>query len=208
MTLTNPLLSGSTAKPAPAAHPIHELLTARWSPRAFADVALTPAEIATLFEAARWTASTANEQPWAFVYAQRADTENFARILDTLAPGNQVWAKNAAVLMITVMRINRPGKDVPAAAAQYDLGQSVAMLSVQATAMGIGVHQMGGFDAAKAQDVLGVPASHRCVTAIALGRPAPADTLPADLAERERAARVRHPQDAFVFNGTWTGGAA
>jgi len=203
MTQTNALLAGPTAKPAPADHPIHELLKARWSPRAFAPAPIDDATLRTLLEAARWAPSTSNEQPWSFVIAQRADTADFARMLACLAPNNQIWAQHAAVLMISVLQIHKPGKDVVAVNAPYDLGQSVAHMSVQATALGIAVHQMGGFDAAKAQEVLSVPATHRCVTALAFGYPAPAEQLPDPFREREAAPRVRNALASFAFNGTW-----
>lgn len=203
MTTTNPLLAGPRAKPAAADHPVHELLAARWSPRAFSDQEISDANLHLLFEAARWAPSGSNEQPWSFVFARRTDTEGFARILESISPNNATWAKGAAVLMITAARINRLGKDIPSGSSQYDLGASVAMLSVQATALGIALHQMGGFDAAKAQSLLGVPDSHRCHTAIAIGYPGDPALLPDDLRQRETVARVRNPLNSFVFAGSW-----
>ena len=201
--MDNKLFFGPNAKPAPSDHTLHEMLKLRWSPRAFSSQPIPPKTLATLFEAARWAPSASNEQPWAFVYAHHADTAAFARILDTINPGNQAWAKDAGVLLITATRRNRIGKEDVNVTAEYDLGQAVAGLSVQATALGIAVHQMGGFQPAKAQEMLGIPATHRVLTAIALGYPGDPAALPENFREREAAPRVRNAVSSFVFQGQW-----
>ena len=203
--MTNKLLTGPVARPAPTDHPVLELLRARWSPRAFAPEAIDAATLTLLLEAARWAPSASNEQPWGFIYAHRSETADFARILDCINPGNQVWAKDAAVLLITTARQNRRGKDQVNVTASYDLGQAVAHLSIQATALGIAVHQMGGFSNERAQQSLSVPAGHRCVTAVALGYPGDPAALPEDLRVREANPRTRVPLASIAFQGQWRG---
>ena len=90
-------------KPAPADVPIHDLLTRRWSPRAFADRPVEPEKLRRVLEAARWAPSSYNEQPWTFILAERTDQAEFARMLECLVEGNRVWAKNVGVLMLTVV---------------------------------------------------------------------------------------------------------
>ncbi len=77
-----------TTRLSPTDNPIHELLQARWSPRAFTSDPVTPAQIRSLFEAARWSASAGNGQPWSFIVAPREDTATFELLLNTLAEGN------------------------------------------------------------------------------------------------------------------------
>ena len=98
--------------PAALDHPVHSLIERRWSPRAFADKPVDPAHLESLLEAARWAPSSFNEQPWRFIVATREDPENFQRLLDCLAPGNQEWAGKAAVLMLSVASLSfaRNGK--------------------------------------------------------------------------------------------------
>src|SRR5438445_449150 len=84
-------------------HPIHDLLRRRWSPRAFSERSIEPAVLARLFEAARWAASSFNEQPWAFLVATKEQPEEFARVLGCLIEVNQAWARLAPVLILTVM---------------------------------------------------------------------------------------------------------
>src|SRR5512145_99830 len=84
-------------------HPIHELLAARWSPYAFADRPVAMADLRSLFEAARWAASSYNEQPWSYIVGTRDDRQQFERVLSCLVEGNQAWAKNVPVLALGVV---------------------------------------------------------------------------------------------------------
>ena len=185
------------------AHPIHDLSRRRWSPRAFADKAVPADVLASLLEAARWSPSSSNEQPWAFVVATKADAAGFERVLSTLVEQNQRWAKAAPVLMIGAARKAFARNGVPNKWHAYDLGQSVSHLTTEATARGLFVHQMAGFDPDKARSALGIPAEFEPVVAIAVGYLGDPATLPDDLREREVAPATRKPQSEFVFSGKW-----
>lgn len=191
-----------TAKPAVTDHPIHPLLQDRWSPRAFAPTPVAPEQLLSLLEAARWSPSGGNVQPWSFVVVPRDDEAAFARLAGSLAEGNRVWAQHAPLLVLAVAQQQRePGKPNPYAL--YDLGQAVAHLTVQATALGLSVHQMGGFDAEQARDAFAIPADHTPVTVLAVGVHGDPAALPEPLRGRELAARTRKPLDSFVFGETW-----
>lgn len=189
-------------KPADTQHPIHALLARRWSPRAFADRPVAPDVLRSLWEAARWAPSSANEQPWNFLVATRDDSQEFDRMLSCLVEGNQVWAKQAPVLMVSVASKLDRDKD-PNAHAWYDVGQAVADLSVQATALGLFVHQMAGILPDKIRELYQIPDSHEPVTGLALGYPGTPEQLPDKLRQRELAARTRKPIGEFVFSGRW-----
>src|SRR5262245_29146922 len=120
-------------------HPVHELIAARWSPYAFSDRPVARADLLSLFEAARWAASSYNEQPWSYLVATREDPEEFARALSCLVEGNQAWAKAAPVLALacTSLKFARDGR--PNAAAIHDLGLASANLVLEATARGLAV---------------------------------------------------------------------
>lgn len=193
--------------PAPTAAPIHPHLRDRWSPRAFDPRPVPDATLRTVFEAARWAPSSANNQPWRFVVARAAaEPEAHAALVACLNAGNRRWAFRAPVLVFacakrTVERPDRPPRDN--AHAWYDLGQSVAHLSVQATAEGLFVHQMAGFDAAAARAACAVPDGFDVVTAVAIGYFGDVDDLPEDLQVRERASRVRRVAGESVWQGRW-----
>ncbi len=189
-------------KLAQTTYPIATPLAQRWSPRAFRPAPLTPAQIGSLFEAARWAASSFNEQPWRFVYAERFDDpEGFARILDTLMDMNQSWARNASLLAIaSANTVSSQGRTN--AKAVYDTGQAVANLATQATAMGLHIHQMGGFSAEAARSALNLPATWAPVVALAVGYRADPQELAEDLRAREVMGRERRPFAEFVFQGS------
>lgn len=189
-------------KPADAHYPIHDLLARRWSPRAFADQPVAPDVLRNLWEAARWAPSSANQQPWSFLVATKDDPQEFGRMLECLVEGNQIWVKQAPVLMISVAgKLDRDNDPNPHA--WYDVGQAVADLSVQATALGLFVHQMAGILPDKIRGFYQIPDSHEPVTGLALGYPGTPEQLPDKLRQRELAARTRKPIGEFVFAGRW-----
>jgi nitroreductase len=125
---------GAMSKQAVTAHPVHELIARRWSPYAFADRPVAEADLRSLFEAARWAASSYNEQPWSYLVARREDAQEFARLLGCLVEGNRVWAQHVPVLALgcTSLKFTRNGQ--PNAAAVHDLGLASATLTLEATA--------------------------------------------------------------------------
>ena len=190
-------------KRAETAYPVNELIERRWSPRAF-DPRTVPAEdLRSLFEAARWAASSFNEQPWVFLVSRREDGEAHARMLDCLVEQNRAWAKEAGALVLTFSRraFTRNGR--PNRCASHDLGQAVAHLALEATARGLFVHQMAGVHLDRVLETYEVPEEYEPQTAIAIGHAGRADDLPEDLREMETSPRRRRDQSEFVFAGAW-----
>jgi nitroreductase len=188
-------------------HPVNELIAARWSPYAFADRPVSREDLQALFEAARWAASSYNEQPWSYLVATREDTDEFARLLSCLVEGNQVWAKAAPVLALgcTSLTFSRNGQ--PNAAALHDLGLASANLSLEATARGLAVHQMIGILPDRARQLYRIPDHVRPLTGLAIGYPGDPGTLPEHLRPRDAARRPRKPLAAFLFTGGWGTGS-
>ena len=188
-------------KPADASYPIHNLISERWSPRAFADRLVEREKLYSLFEAARWAASSANLQPWSFVIATKEHVDDHERLVATLWDANIRWAKHAPVLILVVAKLyDRPGKEQTSF---YDVGMAVGNLVTQAVDLGLVTHQMGGFDPGKARTTLGIPEGYQPLAVIALGYPGTPDVLPDELREREIASRSRKPLKAFAFEGRW-----
>jgi nitroreductase len=188
--------------PAPAEAPLHEILSERWSPRAFSDKSVPREVLRRIFEAARWAPSSSNLQPWAYIVATKEDKENFDKILSAMVEFNQGWAKHAPVLAISVAQVtNKDGKSNTHAF--HDVGSASANLSFQAVADGLYVHQMAGFDANKAREVFHIPADWQAVATIAIGYPGDPNSLPDKLKERELAPRVRKRLADFVMAGDW-----
>lgn len=180
------------ASPSDRSFPIEDILARRYSPRAYSATAeLTAEDLGSALEAARWSASSSNSQPWFFVIGFRGDPV-FRTIAESLASGNALWAERASVLVANITQvIGDEGKE--RSHAVYDLGQAVAYFSAQATADGLLVHQMAGFDAEALHAALGLDDRQRVVTVMTVGRAGDIEDLPEKLQERERAPRVRKP---------------
>lgn len=190
-------------KQATPAHPIHELIASRWSPYAFSERGVSQDDLCSLFEAARWTASSYNEQPWSYLVATKAEPEAFAKLLSCLVEGNQGWAAAVPVLALgcTRLRFSRNGN--PNAAALHDLGLASASLTFEATARDLAVHQMIGILPDKARELFAIPEGVQPVTGLAIGYAADPAELPEKLRERDLAQRSRKPLAEFVFGGAW-----
>jgi nitroreductase len=190
-------------KPAATDHPVHELIRERWSPRAFSDKVVPAEVLRSLFEAARWAPSSSNEQPWAFIVATKEDSATHGKVLSTLVEANQSWAKHAPVLGIAVSELAFARTGKPNRNAFYDTGAAMAHLTTEATARGLFVHQMAGFDPQKAIQVFSIPGGWEPIAAYAIGYPGEVQSLPETLRERELAARTRKPLAEFVMSGNW-----
>lgn len=173
------------------------LLAFRWSPRAFdPNAELTGDEAASLLEAARWAPSAGNAQPWRFALGHRPD-ETWKRILVSLPEPDQGWARHAAALVVGAY--TAPVDGGVAERAAYDLGQAVAHLTVQATALGLHVRQLTRFDRAGLATELDLAAGIRPLVVAVIGRLGDPATLPPGLRTREIALRRRHPLAALLL---------
>lgn len=177
-------------KRANTAVPIHPHLANRWSPRGFAgDRTLGDEDVQALLEAARWTPSCSNTQPWRFIVGHRGDA-TFQRIVDNLKPNNQTWAQYASLLLVACS-VTTDNDGNTQRWAEYDTGQAIATMTVQASDMGLHVHQMAGFDVDGMRTTFAIPDNITPVTAVAIGSLDADADLPEVLAERERAPRDR-----------------
>lgn len=190
-------------KPAPVEFPVQEIIKNRWSPRAFSDKLVSPETLRSLFEAARWAPSSNNEQPWAYIVATKDNAENFEKSLGSLVEFNAGWAKHAPVLVIAVAQLVFARNNAPNRNAQYDVGAASMQLSLEATARGLVVHQMAGFDPETAKEAYDIPQGWEPIAAMAIGYPGDASSLPEPYQTREKAPRTRKPIREFVMSGQW-----
>lgn len=188
-------------KPAPTSSNIHTLLKNRWSPRAFAPQEVEMEKVIRFLEAAQWTPSSSNEQPWRFIIGYKGD-ESYQKIFDSLVEFNQLWAKTAPILLLAIGN-TRSLKDParPSHIYKYDVGQALAHITFQATADGLFVHQMGGFDPKVAAELFQVPDDFEVLTATAIGYIGDPGQLPANLSKMEYNERKRQPLKEMVFAG-------
>ena len=191
-------------KIAPTQYPIHSLIARRWSARAFDPNRPISAEtLGTLFEAARWAPSNANEQPWRFIVGVNFD-ECHRQILSILSQGNRQFCGNAPVLLIAVAKLNfTTGDQKPNAHALHDLGMALENMFLQAVDLGLYAHFLAAFSPEKATQVFQIPEGFQPITAGALAYPGELSALPEDLREKELVHKPRKPFGEFVFTGAW-----
>lgn len=145
-----------------------------------------------LFEAARWAASSYNEQPWRFIYSDRYENpDDYQALLSLLTPYNQRWAATAPllVMVLAARTFERNGKYNRHA--WYDTGMAAASMALQGVSLGIQAHQMGGFDVEKSIERLGIPEPFEPVSIIAIGFPAPLEQVAEEFRERATTPRTR-----------------
>jgi nitroreductase len=192
-------------KPAQTSRPIHELFTRRWSTRAF-DLAkpVSRDQLITLLEAGRWAPSCNGDEPWRYLIWDRArDPEGFQKAFDCLSDNNKKWVKNVPLLMLSCAGTNFAATGKPNRWTQHDTGAASTSMALQAEAMGLMVHQMGGFDADKARAAFGIPADYTLMAMIAVGYQAAPEVLDEETKKKELAPRGRKPLSERFFEGAW-----
>jgi len=191
-------------KQAPAVDGVLPAMLSRWSTRSFADREVSPADLRKIFEAARWSASSYNEQPWRFLVGARPSS-TYEKILSTLIPHNRSWASTAPVLILGATNTKFSHNDSPNAYALYDLGAAAGALKLQAASLSLRTHSMAGFDHYAARQVFDIPESFALGAVIALGyQGEPSAIADEELLAREIAPRTRKPLSEFVFSSWGT----
>jgi len=184
---------------------IHELIASRWSGRAYDSSRLLSREqIISLVEAARWAPSCFGDQPWRFIVFDKATNQSaWEKALACLAEGNQSWAKDAPLLLLACADsvLSQNGK--PNRWGQYDTGAASLNLCLQAAALGLMVHQMGGFDADKTETAFSIPEQFTPMAMMTVGYQLAEAAIPEDIKEREYNARARNTLDENFFEGDW-----
>ncbi len=169
--------------------PVMPVILNRWSGFAFTDQELSEADVNTLLEAARWSASSYNEQPWQYIVGRRGD-ENFEKLEQCLLEGNS-WAKDAAVLMCSVSKTFFEHKHKPNPHHMYDTGAATSLMHLQAADMGLYMHQMAGFESDKLRDLFEVGEDYELAAMIAIGHPGDHSAMDESLQKRASAPRTR-----------------
>lgn len=190
-------------KPAISPVSLNDLISRRWSPRAYDPTRpIESHKVLKLLEAARWAPSCFNEQPWRYLVFESQNEATMAQARSCLGSGNQ-WAQNAPLLLLSVAKEHFSHNDKPNRHAQHDVGMGSENLCLQAWDLGLISHQMAGFDSQKAIELFGIPTGYTPMAMIAVGYAGEVEELPSTLQEREVAPRQRKPLPEIAFKGHW-----
>jgi nitroreductase len=191
-------------KQAPTIEGVLSAVVSRWSARSFAEREVSPADLTKVFEAARWSASAYNEQPWRFLVGVRG-SETYKKIFSTLIGFNQDWAAAAPVLILGAASTTFSHNGSSNAYALYDLGAAAGALTLQAAAQGLTTHTMAGFDHDAARRLFQIPDDYLLGAVIALGYQGdPAALSQPQLISMETSPRTRKPMSEFVLSAWGT----
>jgi len=179
--------------------PVLDLIVRRWSPRAFEQKIVSDSELATLFAAASWAASSYNEQPWRFLVGRKGE-DTWNKIFSSLTPANQGWTKAAPVLYVALAKKTFTHNGSANRVAVHDVGAACATLSLQATALGLHTHGMAGFDPQALRNSFGIPDDFDPISCWALGYLGDPETLAENYRKSELQPRTRKPLDELVFS--------
>ncbi len=185
--------------------PINNLIASRWSGRAYdPEKILSREQIISLIEAARWAPSCFGDQPWRYIVFDKATNKTaWERAIDCLAEGNQTWAKDAPLLLLACADSLMAKNGSPNRWGQYDTGAASENLCLQATALGLMVHQMGGFSIDQAREYFAIPDQYTPMAMMSVGYQLAEEKIPDEIKEREYGDRMRNPIENNFFDGTW-----
>ena len=185
--------------------PIDDLLAKRWSPRAY-DVSrpVSREQLAALLEATRWSPSCNGDQPTRYlIWDRKRDPEGWQKAFDCLSENNRKWVQNVPLLMLSCAGSVFGHNGKPNRYGAHDTGAASVCLALQGTSLGLAVHQMGGYDAAKAREAFAIPPEYTPMAMIAVGYQASPDVLDEETKAKELKPRARKPIAELFYEGGW-----
>ncbi len=191
-----------------ADYPIDKIFLDRWSPRSLSPD-MSEEELMTLFEAARWTPSSNNGQPWRFLYAKNG-TEEWNVFYDLLGDFNKIWCKNAAYLIVLISRKNfepgEDGKENPDYLYSFGAGSALTSLLLQARMNDLVAHGMIGFDIDKTRAVLSISEGYHVNCMIAVGKQGEIETSIPERMQKSEKPNERKKVSDIVQEGKFPAG--
>jgi nitroreductase len=176
-----------------------ELLTTRWSPRSYdKSHEISDQEILAILEAGRWAPSSNNGQPWRFSVAKRG-TELHTKVVEGLTGFNQAWAPAASALIVVSVKRSDAGESIKGNF--YDAGLAVAQMSIEAQALGLYTHQMGGILHDQLHKSLGLSADLEVILVFTVGKKDAPEKFEGEALAREIAPRTRLELSEIVLHG-------
>lgn len=181
-----------------------DIIKNRWSPVSFSTEPVEEYKLRSIIEAAGYAPSSMNEQPWVFIMTTKQYPDKFNDIIGLLDESNQIWARHAYALIISLARMNFAYKNRINKYAFHDTGLAVGNMLVQAQSMDILVHQMGGYSAEKVKKYFSLPEGIEPVTVMAVGYKGDGRELPEELKKRDNTRKPKRNISEFAFRNGLT----
>jgi nitroreductase len=155
----------------------------------------TDEELAAIADAARWSGSSANTQPWHFIVIR--DREVLARLAAGGVPQTRTLRTASTAIAIV---LPEGGHEVSLA---YDEGRATERILIAANLLGLtaGIAWIRKDVASLASEMLALPADQFVRTIVAIGYPTAVALLP-----KSEPGKGRLPRAEVVFEERWPGG--
>jgi len=186
------------AKTAKTDFPVSELISRRWSARAFSTRPVEKRKLLSILEAARWAPSSRNEQPWRYIVFTNDNPEILKKAQSVLKEIND-YAKRAPILICAITKKTYTDNEKPNRLHFHDLGAANENMFLESFNQGLIMHEMGGFDVQKAREVFNVPEDYEVGIMIAIGYQDTHDVLPERLREKAFTPRQRKPLSEIAY---------
>lgn len=178
--------------------PLTDLLAKRWSPRSFDEsYEISDQELLAILEAGRWAPSSSNGQPWRFSVAKRG-SEMHSQLVAGLTGFNQSWAPAASCLIVVSVK-KKDGASHKGN--HYDAGLAVSLMSIQAQALDLYTHQMGGILHENIHQALELSDDLEVAVVLAIGKKDKPEKFEGEALARELAPRTRLSLSEIVLHG-------
>ena len=179
-------------------HPIHDLLRKRWSARAFSSRRVEKTKLFSILEAARWTPSSRNEQPWRYIIFT---TDNPSRLLEaqSVLLDSNSFAKQAPILICAITKKTYTDSLELNRLYFHDLGAANENMFLECFNQGLIMHEMGGFNVKLAKEIFNIPDDYEVGIMIAVGYQGTNDSLPEKFKVKNTKPRERKHLSEIAF---------
>ncbi len=161
--------------------------------REFAAEGLTDAEVDAIVDAARWSGSSRNVQPWRFIVLRELET--LRRLAEIGAPQTIPLATAVAAIALVV-----PADPADAIWVAYDEGRATERILIAASELGLGagITWIRRDIEPRVAELLGLPDDRIVRTIVAIGHPSEAARRP-----KSAPGTARLPRTEVVFPERW-----
>jgi nitroreductase len=161
--------------------------------REFTDAPVEPVELDAIADAARWSGSSANSQPWRFILIREPAT--LRQLSEANLPTTRSLATAAAAVAIVLPQVK--GSAVSNA---YDEGRAAERILIAASLLDLGgaIAWLGADVRPAVGELLGLPEGRFVRTLVAIGHPTERASRP-----KSTHGKARLPRAETVFSERW-----
>jgi|TARA_B100001750_G_C15522608_1_gene613545 nitroreductase len=152
----------------------NDFIYKRKSSVSFSPQKISSQMIKDIIDASMWAPSSRNAQPWRIIGVENG-TENFNKIIFALSTGNQIWAKNAGLILVFASNIIDDDFNPKIF---LDIGFSGQNAMLRATELNLETHPIGGWDEELVKHAISIPDKSKVAFLLVVGHKANSSEMP------------------------------